>query len=361
LRHRLRLRLSLVLFVFAARALALGLVACGGGAGSDGAKNTLDKAFSTPIKSADVAADLQVKLDGAPQLSGPIELRVSGPYHSNGRSQLPEMDLQASLSAGGKSVPFGFTATRTNVWLSVQNQAYELGRQATRQINHELQKQQSSGKGNTPLSQLGIDPLSWVKDAKEEGDSTVGGTATRHVSGKLDVSKMLEDLNKAVQKAPSNLGGTRKPQALTDKQREQIQKVVKDPRIDVYVAKADNTLRRIAADLQLSVPKDKQAQVGGIKGGTVAFSIEFANVGNARAVTPPKNARPLSDLTNQLGGSLFGGSSGSSGSGSGSGSSNGGSSGGPTANDFQKYSECLRKAGNDQAAMAKCATALNGG
>ncbi|MFL5825629.1 MAG: hypothetical protein ACJ76V_03805 [Thermoleophilaceae bacterium] len=358
----------MLLLAVAAGALALGLAACGSGGSSSSAKQTLDKAFSTPIKSADLSMDLQVKLDGSQQLSGPIQLRVTGPYHSNGQKQLPEMDLQASVSAGGTTVPFGFTTTTKNVWVSVQNQAYELGAQATAQINQQLQQQQKSGQGKTPLSQLGIDPLSWVKDAKEESDANVAGTSTKHVSGKLDVSKMLDDLNKAVKKAPAGLGGTQKPQPLTDKQRAEVQKVVKDPRIDVYVAKSDNTLRRIAANLQLNVPENQRSQVGGIKGGTVAFSLEFANVGNAKAVSPPKHARPLADLTSQLGGGLGGLGSGSSGSGSGSsgssgsnGSSGSGSSGSPSASDFQKYSECLRKAGSDTSAQAKCAKLLNGG
>jgi hypothetical protein len=365
LRDRLRLRLTVLLLAVAAGAMALGLAACGGGGESKSAKQTLDTAFSTPIKSADLSMDLQVKLDGSQQLSGPIQLRVTGPYHNNGQNQLPEMDLQASLSAGGTTVPFGFTTTTKNVWVSVQNQAYELGTQATAQINRQLQQQKKSGQGKTPLSQLGIDPLSWVKDAKEEGDANVAGTSTKHVSGTLDVSKMLDDLNKAVKKAPAGLGGTQKPQPLTDKQRSEIQKVVKDPRIDVYVAKSDNTLRRIAANLELSVPENQRSQVGGVKGGTVAFSIEFANVGNAKAVSPPKHARPLSDLTNQLGGGLGGLGAGGSGSGSGSSGSNGssgsGSSGSPSASDFQKYSECLRKAGSDTSAQAKCAQSLNGG
>ena len=69
--------LSLVALALAAAVLA----ACGGQSSRD-AKDTLDKAFSTPIKSARIDLELTLKLDGVKQLNGPIKLSVQGPYES---------------------------------------------------------------------------------------------------------------------------------------------------------------------------------------------------------------------------------------------------------------------------------------
>jgi hypothetical protein len=98
--------------------------------------------------------------------------------------------------------------------------------------------------------------------------------------------------------------------------------------------------------------------VGGLKSGTVSFSIEFADVGQPQTITAPQNAKPISELTSQLGGlgSVLGGSSGSGSSGSGSSTS---SAGGPSPEALQAYSSCLQKANPSKPAeLQKCADLL---
>ena len=175
---------------------------------------------------------------------------------------------------------------------------------------------------------------------------------------------MLDDLNQVVQRAPTgSVGGASTPPQLSDKQKSQIEQVIKNPQIDVYVAKSDNSIRRLATTLQLSVPKDKQSQFGGATGGTLQLSIEFANVGQAQKISAPANAKPISDLAGQL--NALGGSLGATGSGSssGSGSTGSGATGSagstPTAKQFQDYAKCIQKAGgSNPTALQKCASIL---
>jgi hypothetical protein len=111
--------------------------------------------------------------------------------------------------------------------------------------------------------------------------------------------------------------------------------------------------------MTFEVPKNQQAQVQGLSGGRLSFSIEFAEVGKPQTIKAPTGARPLSELTSKLGGlgSALGGaagggtSSGSSGSGSGSGA--------PSQKALQDYSKCLQKADpSDPAALQKCSDLL---
>mgnify|MGYP001139230858 CR=1 FL=1 len=51
------------------------VAACGSGNSAD-VKSTLDKAFSTPIKSARIDLEVTLKLDGVKQLNGPVKLSV---------------------------------------------------------------------------------------------------------------------------------------------------------------------------------------------------------------------------------------------------------------------------------------------
>ena len=148
----------------------------------------------------------------------------------------------------------------------------------------------------------------WIVDASEEGDEDVAGVETTHVSGKLDVTKVLEDLNTVVQQA-AKLGGSvgqQAPPELTDEQKDQIEDVVDDPAFDAYVGKDDGKLHRLSADLEFDVPEDSRDQVGGLEGGRVSFSIEFANIGSAEPIEAPEDARPIDELTQQLQGLLGG-------------------------------------------------------
>jgi hypothetical protein len=327
------------------------LAACGGGSSSD-VKDTLDKAFSTPIKSASIDLEVTLNLDGVRQLNGPVKLSVQGPYETGGSKTIPKADWDIAASAAGQNFTAGFTSTGDNAWVGFQGQNYEVGQQAVARLNQQIQ--QAAGKNKQKgLSQFGIDPRDWLKDAKDEGSEKVGGVETDHVSAALDVGKFLDDLNRIVRKA----GGTTGTSAqITPAQKKQIQDVVENPRFDVYVGKDDNVIRRLSSDLSFSVPSDKQAQVGGLKSGTLSFSIEFANVGQPQTIKAPANAKPLSELTAQLGGlsGVLGGTGASSGSGS-----SGSGSGGPSSKALQAYSNCLQKADPSKAAeLQKCADLL---
>jgi hypothetical protein len=341
--------------LFAAFALAAALLAACGGKSSSDVKQTLDKGFSTPIKSAQIDLELSLNLDGVKQLNGPVKLSVQGPYESGGSKTIPKADWDIAANAAGQNFSLGFISTGDNAWVGFQGQNYELGKAAVGRINQQIQQAAGSSK-NKGFSQFGIDPRSWLTEAKDEGTAKVDGVETDHVSATLDVAKFLDDLNKIVRRAGSGVSGATRTQ-ITPSQKKQIQDVVENPRFDVYVGKGDNVIRRLSADLSFKVPSDKQARVNGLKGGTLSFSTDFADVGQQQTINAPTNAKPLSDLTTQLGG-LAGALSGLAGSSAGSGSS-GPSSSGPTAAALQKYSKCLQNANPSKPAeLQKCAALL---
>lgn len=345
--------------VFALLCIALAaavLSACGGG-NSEDVKATLDKGFSTPIKSARIDLEVTLKLDGVKQLNGPVKLSVQGPYESGGSQTIPKADWDIAASAAGQNFSAGFISTGTNAWVAFQGQNYEVGKAAVAQVNQQIR--QAAGKNDKKgLSQFGIDPRDWLSDAKDEGDEKVGGVDTDHVSATLDVGKLVDDLNELVKKAGSSTGTTAQ---ITPAQKKQIEEVVKNPTFDVYVGKDDSVIRRLSADLSFTVPSENQAQLGGLKSGTLSFSIEFADVGQPQTITAPANAKPLSELTSQLGGlgSVLGGGSAGGSSGGSGGAGSGGTSSGPSSAALQAYSKCLQKADPSKPAeLQKCADLL---
>src|SRR4051794_32176470 len=170
---------SLTLLVFA---LAMGvLAACGSGSSAD-VKDTLDKAFSTPIKSARIDLELTLKLDGIKELNGPVKLSVQGPYESGENKTIPKADWDIAASAAGQNFSAGFVSTGDDAWVSFQGQNYEVGKEAVAQVNSQITSAAGKADKKKGLSQFGVDPQTWLTDAKDEGSEKVAGVDTDHVS-----------------------------------------------------------------------------------------------------------------------------------------------------------------------------------
>jgi hypothetical protein len=361
---RLR-RLLVPLLLVLLGAVPLALSACGGS--DKDAKGLLKTAFKQPIQSADVSMDVEIKIDGVQQLKNPITVRLTGPYRSNGSKKLPGADFDLSFAGGGQTFNAGLVSTGDNAFVSFQGTDYEVGKDTIAQVNRQLARS-SNQRGKRSLSEFGVNPLDWIKDASEKGDEDVAGVKTKHVSAGLDLGRLLDDLNGVVDRA-SKLGGaqsTQVPQKLTDQQKKQIESVVKDPNFDVYVGKDDNKVRRLSVDLKLDIPDSARSRLGGANGGSLSFSIEFANVGGQQQVKAPTRARPIRELLQKLGGlSGLGALGGGTGATPGGGTTPGGAPGGtttgktPDVKQFEKYSNCLKKANpNDVGALSKCAELL---
>jgi len=275
------------------------------GSGEQEATDLVDRAFTQPVGSADMALDASAQVNGVQQLEQPIRLQVRGPYRTGGNRQIPSVDLAVNLSASGQSFSGGFVSTGRNAFVEFMGQGYEVGRQTVAKANQ--QAAASAGRQRS-LADFGIDPRRWLEDPGIEGDEQVAGTATTHVNAGLDVGRMVEDFNRLRGRASGQVGAP-PPSELSEEQRERIERIVQDPELDVFVGKADNKVRRLATVVELEVPEEDRQEAGGAESGKISFSIEFSNVGSPQPITPPRNARPIRDLTSQLL-QLLGGASG---------------------------------------------------
>jgi hypothetical protein len=342
------------------------LSACGGSDSDKNARDLLDTAFKKSVNSADIVLDAQLKLSGGASGSGPVRVLAKGPYRVN-KGKLPSVDLNLTISpGGGQSISTGFLSTGDRAFVKFQDAFYEQPRANVAKANNSLA---SRAKQRGSLKSLGLDPRTWLRGAKQEGDEDVAGVKTTHVSGQLDVKNLMHDFNDLVRKSGGALGGsgTAVPKPLSDADINKVADVVKDPNFDVYVGKKDNVIRRVAGRLQFDVPATAQSTLGGLKGGSLEFSVELSNVNGNQRIEAPSNARPLSDLTKSLGAGALGGITGSGTGGTGTpgtqttppstGSSGGAST--PSADAFKRYARCLDKANSsDRQALQKCASLL---
>ena len=228
--------------------------------------------------------DIEIELDGVDELEGPIEIKLTGPYDSREEGKIPSVDWDITVQAQNQSFNANLTSTGERAFVGFQGTDYEVSQADRRPAQPAARRERGAGGRAGPLG-IRRDRARLGRRREEEGDEDVAGRRDHPRLRELDVTKVLEDLNTVVQEA-AKLGGQvgqQAPPALTDEQKDQIEDVVQDPSFDVYVGNDDDKLHRLSADLEFDVPEDSRDLVGGLEGGRISFSIEFANIGSPRS------------------------------------------------------------------------------
>ncbi|MGI8749979.1 MAG: hypothetical protein ACR2J6_05415 [Thermoleophilaceae bacterium] len=367
----LRRRAAVVLLAIAVVAGAAAVSGCGSGsAGNDAdATDLLSRAFHKPIESADVNLDGELKIDGLRSLDKPVRIQASGTYVAGGDT-IPKVDLDLKIGAQGQgqSVQTGFLSTGGRAFLKFGGEYYEQPAADVAQANRRLRRHKGK---SSDKNALGIDPASWIRDAKMQDEEKVGGVQTDHVTARIDVKKLLGDLNRLARKGTNAVGGQTTPQPLSPKDLGQAADTVKDPSFDIYVGKDDGLVHRMSANLGLSVPESDRSRANGITGGSLRFSLDLTKANGGQTIEAPAKSRPIGDLSKKLGGAAALGALGGGAQGitpttpptpgtttpapSGGGTM---ATPGPTA--FKRYRACLDKAKpGDTQALSRCSALLS--
>jgi hypothetical protein len=356
----IRPRTLLLLLVAGLTALVAG---CGGGGGSAADESTsvddlLKQTFSGTKKVESGKLDLTLRIDvqgGADsQLQGPITLKLAGPFQTQGEGKLPIFDVDATFEGAGQSFDAGLASTGDKGFVSFQGTEYAVSDPVFQQFRtgYEQAQKQSADKDQQSLATLGIDPRRWLTDAKNAGEAKVGDTDTIKITGGVDVAKLLDDVNVALDKA-RNLGvqgSDSLPEKLTDQQKQEAADAIENLAVEIYTGKEDTTLRRMLVKMDVQAP---QGSSGTPTSGALSLDFSLLELNEDQDIKAPEGAKPFDELLGQLGGlGLGGGASGGSGSGSDSGA-------GASAEDLKKYADCVEAAGSDTAEAQKCADLLS--
>jgi hypothetical protein len=345
--------------------IALVLGACGGsdeedggGASSDDVNTLLEQTFTGEKKmdsgNLSVNFTLEAQGEGAEELQGPVKVTLEGPFDATDQESMPKFALEASLEGAGQNLQAGATSTGDKGFVSFQGTQYVVADQVFEQFKTQYEQAREQAESQQQGQQqsfatLGMDPRKWLVDPKTDGEAQVGDTDTVKITAGIDMNALLDDANKALESAAA-LGATQGqeiPERLTDEQRRQVSEVIKDPRIEIYTGEDDSILRRLVLSLGIDAPDS---------GGTGSMNLDIAitDLNEPQDIAEPDDAQPFDQLLDQLGAL---GALGAAGSGSGSGGGQGGS-GGAAGGDFEAYSECLEKAGNDVDKARACADLL---
>jgi hypothetical protein len=302
---------------------------------------------SKQVESGRLALDVRIAAHGrgAEALGGPVTVKLSGPFQSEGKGRLPQFALDAELQGGGQRLAAGATSTGEKGYVRFQGEDYVLSPQIFMQFKagyEEAQKQGTKSSGRS-FAALGLDPRSWLTNARNAGESKVGDTETIKITGDVDVAALLDDVEVALRKARSlGLQGAGKlSSGLTAEQRRQVEEAVKRLDVEIHTGKADKILRRIKLDLRVADEREGS--------GTLALDLRMTGVNEDQDIPEPSGAKPFAELAGRLQvlGLALGGASPS-----------GSGSGGAGAADLRRYSRCVTEADGDAAATRKCADLL---
>jgi len=383
-------------------ALTAALAACGSSSSnnSESPQKVVNEATLKGIKSGNLDLSLGIKVEGSE--GGNLNVSLSGPFQSEGKGQIPELDMtaKASGSLNGKNINFagGLTLLPEKAYVNYKGTEYEVEPatfstiRSTIERNQQQNGAQSHSAGATACQEAvsNLKVGSFMDHLVNEGSSDVGGTNTTHVSGDLNVAGAIDALIKLTENSACSsqlsAAGSVPATAELEKAKSQVESALKSAHVDLYVG-SDHIVRKISGELQIEPPSSSG---GGPKKVGLTFDLSLSGVNQPQTINAPSGAKPINDLFQQLGvnpiellgavsgkgglsglsgssgignllNGLSGGAAGSS-SGSGGGSSAGGSSSSGGASTGaggaqQAYLKCLQGA-STPAALQKCAALL---
>jgi hypothetical protein len=331
--------------------LALVAVGCGGSGDAADSSTDVDQLLNDTfsgdkaIQSGRLSLALGFDSDSG---NGPVTAKISGPFESQGKGRLPQLDLEGSFDGGGESLSGGITATENAAFVSFGGNTYEVAGPVFQQFKagYEQSAKDATGEKDQSLASLGIDPRRWLTNARNEGEAKVGDTDTIKITGDVDVPKLLDDVDAALEKvrALGVQGSDQIPEKLTDAEKRQTAEAIEDLNVEIYTGADDRILRRIVVALGLKLPEGSSA-TGGAQSTNIDFDYQLLEVNEDQEINAPENAKPFEELLKQFGGL-------------GMGLGGLGGAGGANEPNVDEYSDCVQQALGDDDAVRKCADLL---
>jgi hypothetical protein len=283
--------------VLAAALVAVGVAACGGsGASRPDAAKLLSQSFggsSAKVHSGDISITLNANLGGIALLAGkPLSVQAAGPF-SESAGQFTAFDLSATVSFGGSAIPLGLLSTGKALYLQFGGTNYAMPASIDSALQQAMASSASGGGSSGALSALGIDPSSWLSDPTDVGTATVGGVATDHITARVDVAKLVGDLQKALASSSSASGSST---GATGAALGQLASAISSANVDIFTGTSDHIVRELRLALSFTVPQADRSSLDGLSGGSFKLDLTLTNLNAPETIKPPSSSQPLSGL-----------------------------------------------------------------
>ena len=324
--------------------LALVPAACGGAAGDEEVDALLQETFSgdKQVDSGRLSLVARVEASGSQQVQQPVRLEIRGPFRKTSPDEVPEFDLDARVSTSGLTYDVGATVLDDKGYVLFQDTNYVLSDEVFEQFKSGFDEGRGEKGGQADPASLGIDPRGWLRNARNAGEAEVAGQDTIKITGDVDVPRLVDDLAAAGAKAQQADPGSKQPGELSEAQQRRIEEAVDAARVEIYTGADDKILRRIVLDADVSAPEGEDS----FDSAKVRLDYTLSELNDDQEIEAPSDPQPFEGLVRQLRGLGLGA---------------GDASKGPSRSErrqLERYSRCVERAGNDEAAVRQCADRL---
>jgi hypothetical protein len=294
------------LLIAALAALATAFAACGGGGGSsdEDPQKVVENATLEGVNSGNI--ELTLAVDSTGDEGGNVDLSLSGPFQSEGKEDLPQLDLEVSATgkADGEDIDFegGLTVLSDRAYVGYKGTEYEVDPTTFGFVKSAFEQAQEEGSqetGNVTACQEAAEGIKFsdlAENLTNEGSEDVDGTSTTKVSGDLNPDGAIDALiqlteNPACAKQLESAGDL--PIDELEEAKGEISGSVKKAHVDLYVGE-DDIVRRAAAELTIE-PQDSDGKI------EIELDLILSGVNEEQEISAPGNAEPLEDLFKELG------------------------------------------------------------
>lgn len=218
-------------------------------------------------------------------LRGPLDVRMSGPFDLSRTDEVPRFDVETVVDTGRRTVRSGAVSTGEEGYVRLRGRVYELAPALYEQIAEVLLGGAGEG-GKLTMRSLRIDPRRWLLDARRGADEQAAGAQAIHVTGHLNVPRLLNDLDMILGQA-GQLGlmtAGAGPRGLGPDARERLAGEVSSASADIWTGTQDRILRRLDVRLALR------------SGGSLRLQLALREVDEPQRIAAPAGARPFSEL-----------------------------------------------------------------
>lgn len=209
-------------------------VGCGDGGGSTLAD--ADEALAS-LRSARITLAMTSTASGDDEATEPVGFALEGSYDLDAGSTFPVLDLTYTRLLGGEEQVLQFRSDGDTLVAGPEGELVEVPPEQA----GPLRRSDDTSAG--VVDGLGIE--GWVEDASEEDGPEVDGTATRLITGAVDVADLLADL--AV--LTSQVAGAPGIEPVDEGAADRLRELVRSSSIEVLVGRADDVPRRLAASV----------------------------------------------------------------------------------------------------------------
>jgi hypothetical protein len=319
---------SVLIFIAITLMVALVAVGCGGSsasrAGDDSPESILAAALAASENIGSTTGEFEFTMsfdvdtsqmsDEEKEMAGAFlnePSKVTGTFATS--NEPLAADITVALNMAGETMNVSAKTIDGNAWICLLDQWYEAPPELKESLQESSTQEAKAAEMMDLLNELGIDPVTWLKDAKVAGEEKIDGTAVYHLAGAPDIAKMMTDLialmaSKEFMALVDPTGKMGESMGMEDmmpsadelqQTQTKMADMFKDFTLDLWIAK-DTALVHKAAVTAHIVPPAEEGTDTGMNAVDLAMTISLRDINKPVTVEPPASALPYSDLEKAL-------------------------------------------------------------